>query len=297
MEYIRFFLIICLMYSVVVCYGKSCDELASCHKQIEDVNTLLRKRLEAQQEEEQGRLDQMQSYAKSAFDIAGVCMVVIPDKGIKSNQNASKLLSAIPYVKISLSCFLVLSEVVRWYRGYQFKKNLIELLSYEEFVEKYPHLVHILYSIKLIHSLVKLSSFGTLPQKVFSRIQLVKMALPKPFDKAMNECAKKLYQHSFDARGRFQLIDYDALDHPYTKFYDKVPQDFKDLCWYEDSFLIVSAQDFESEYVLSIENDYNNALIEMIDAGMNNRLDEVLRFKQKYSDRLMNQLYQYYKKH
>jgi len=272
------------------------DEILDCQQKSEELRAMKKAMQLNKNSKSQEVFSNVQTCGRSIVDI--VLLAITAQPHIKKGQTSSicglSVHDRMQIVKGSLSWFLIVVEVARAYHGYREHKRMIESMTYEEFTIDYPQLVIVCCHVSIMKALIALSASGTFPQQIFARIQLVKMSLPQPYEKYANKCAKKLYQRSFDSNGCFQWVDMSVTAHPYKKFYKKVPQDFKGIAYCAQSFPSIINEEYLTPYAVSVANDYNDVLIHMIYAGMQQEKDRLYELRQMYDDSLVQRLYQYY---
>ena len=276
--------------------AKNIDEVLKLQKKSEELRAL-KKAMQAEKiKREQEVFNSLQTYGRSIVDLALIVMIAKP------NSKKEKIISTSCFstqekmliAKSSLSWFLILVEIARIYHGYNEHKKMIESLTYQDFLQDYPELVIALYHISIMKTLIELSISGAFPQQVFARIQLVKMSLPPPYDKYANKCSYKLFKHSFHQNGCFKWVEIGNFNHPYKKFYKKVPQDFKGVAYYASSFPEVICEEYVTPQEEIVSNDYNDRLISIVYAGIKQDKDFLKELSQKYKDGLIQKMCRYY---
>lgn len=194
----------------------------------------------------------------------------------------------------ALGIFLILIDIFCSLKNRQNYQQYLQQLSYDEFIEQFPHLVLLDYHICRIQKMLDLSRTGTLPEQVIARISLVKSSLCYPYDKVLESCAKKLYQLSFDHQSNFTFKEQDIVQTAYKLFYKKVPQNWKQLVCNVKKMPNVIDKRYDSSLAAKVNNQYNQTLLDIIDAGLENNFPRLKRLCRKYQDKLVKRLYQYY---
>ncbi len=292
-------IVVFCMSCFIVCeniQNKDHDEILDCQQKSEELRVIKKAMLLNKNSNSQEVFSNVQTCGRSIVDIVLLAIAAAPSKTKKGQASTCGLSvqDRMQIIKGSLSWFLIVVEVARIYHGYREHKRMIESMTYEEFTIDYPQLMIVLCHVSIMKRLIALTISGTFPQQVFARIQLVKMSLPQPYERYANKCAKKLYTHSFDSKGYFKWVDMCVGVHPYKKFDKKVPQSFKDIVYYAQSFPLVINEEYLTPYAASVTNDYNDVLIHMIYAGMQQNKDQLYELSQMYDDSLVQRLYQYY---
>lgn len=194
----------------------------------------------------------------------------------------------------ALGIFLILIDIFCSLKKRQNYQQYLQQLSYDEFIEQFPHLVLLDYHICRIQKMLDLSRFGTLPEQVIARISLVQSSLCHPYGKVLESCAKKLYQLSFDHQSNFIFTDQYIVQDAYKEFYKKVPQCWKQLACKVKKVPSVIDKRYDSSLAVKVNNQYNQTLLDIIDAGLEENFPRLKRLCRKYQDKLVKRLYQYY---
>lgn len=188
-------------------------------------------------------------------------------------------------------CFIAI-DLFKSLQEYCVYKKWINNLSYHEFVTIFSYLVTVEKHIKQIKNLLDLSKNGSFPEQIKARIDLAQISLCPPYNKIMNDCIKKHCDKHFDESGKFIYKDDDTSLKDYKKFYKKVPQDFKKLALHAQKIShIEQSMNFSNGRV---KNDYNQTLLDMIYAGVDQHFPRLKKLCRKYYDLLIDRLYRYY---
>lgn len=291
------FILLCSIHCFMVSKSIDVNEshgIIDYQQKIEQLRAL-KKVMRDKHQEEVVCCDQINS--RSILDIVLLAATKIPlnhKNGEGFIKRCVSIQDSIVLIKSSLSCILAFIELARMYKGYRENKRKINLMTYEDFIIDFPHLVIALQHVLIMRSLIALDASGTFPQQIFARIHLAKMSLPLPYADYANSCAQQLYTLSFDKKNHFIWVDISMVGHVYKKFYKKVPQDFKRIVLEAQCFPEEIHKEYLSPYAVFIDNDYNNTLIDMIYAGIKQDYEQLYVLSQKYSDGLVNRLYRYY---
>ena len=238
-------------------------------------------------------------YGQAAKQVANSAILIAncvqkKEKAAINNSNLS-LGDCSNIVQAVMAGFVLMVEVARMFHARSLHKKFVHTLTHQDFVIIFPHLAIVEYQILLMKTLIQLSSNGTLPEQVFARIALAKMSLPYPFTKFANKAAKKIYKKSFDKNGNFILTQWPEKKDPYKKFSKKVIQDWKDIALCASSFSQTIQPNYESLVAPMIDTNYNNALIIMIYAGMQQDFQTVVKIQQQFKDDdLVQKLFEWY---
>lgn len=188
-------------------------------------------------------------------------------------------------------CTIELYKAVKNYISY---KRWLKHLSYCEFMTSFAYLLTVEEQIAYIQDFLHKNSYGTFPEKVAARINLVRLSLAKPYDKIINECAQSYFKANFDDLGRLVWHECDDIDLHYKKFYKKVPQDFRDLARCSKKISKSSKYVYASGIAGKTENAYNQTLLDIIYAGIDENFPLLKKLCRSYYDALFEKLYRYY---
>lgn len=295
MKYQIIFLIF-FSFQYVVTTNQDFDE---CAKKIEELKILKMKLQKEAMQHHEELFSNLQTYGRTAGQIATSAILFAGQmQGKNKNQsNGSRLNSTdcANIVQAVVTAFILMVEVARFCHARTMHKKFVNSMTYADFVTNFSHLVLVEYHVLLMKTLISLSQTGNLGQRVFARLTLTKMSLPYPFEKFANKAAKKMYKKSFDKFGNFVLIELSDKKHPYKKFIKKVAQDWKEIALRAQSFSEIIEPEYCSTVASLIDTPYNNALIEIIHAGMKGDFEKIKQIRQPFDgDGLMKRLEQFY---
>lgn len=185
-------------------------------------------------------------------------------------------------------------DLYKSFQAYCAYKKWLKQLSYQEFLATFSYLVHVEQQIKGVRALLELCQFGTFPEKIKARIDLTRLSLCPPYDRVMNDCACKSYEQNFDKHGRFVWREQDIMSVVYKKFYKKVPQDYKGLVRGSKKISDDVQGVYWSDISVQTKNAYNQTLLDMIHAGIEQNFPWLKKLCRNYYDSLIERLYQYY---
>lgn len=210
-----------------------------------------------------------------------------PNQYITRNSDAKLQISG--YVACAIGLYKIARDCVVY--NQRFKQ-----LSYHEFLKKYPCLLEIEKQIACIQDLLCKSCHGTFPEKVASRIALVRLSLASPYDKIMNQCSQNYFNANFNECGEFVWHEKDDAEMYYKKFYRKIPQDFRKLtrCAKNKKISQMPKYAHISSVAERTENVYNQTLLDIVYAGMSENYPLLKKLCRTYYDKLFEKLYQYY---
>jgi hypothetical protein len=216
----------------------------------------------------------LQQYGRCAGQVASSMVLILNKQKEEKNkeQTARPKLSGNDQANIIstvVACFVLLVEFARFCHQRSVAKKTIQAMTYQDFVALFPQLLLLEYQIILMRTLINLTLQGSLAEQVFAQISLTKMALPYPYAKFCNKAAKKMYEKCFDRFGNFVYERLDAKHHPYKKFAKKVAQSWQQLLTRAQQIPTEMYPSYSSEYAGSIDTAYNNALINIIQAKVN----------------------------
>ncbi len=189
---------------------------------------------------------------------------------------------------------LCAKEFYKIVRDFVVYKRWLKHLSYDEFMVNFAHLVVIERQITQIQDLLHTATHGTFPEQLSSRISLARSSLPYPYDQIVNECTMKYYKINFDEQGRLVWKENDMAEESFKKFYKKVPQDFRALARSAKIKLKTVKNDSVLQIIGKTENEYNQTLLDMIVAGIDENFPLLKKLCRNYYDSLIEKLYQYY---
>ena len=271
------------------------DEYANKTEELKAIKIKLQK--DAMQHHEQ-LFSNLQMYGRVVGQVATSAIVLAGQvTGDKNQSNHARLSTGdcTNIVQAVVAGFILMVEVARLCHARAMHKKIVHFMRYSDFVANFPHLVLVEYQIILMKTLIQLSQNGDFGQQIFARIALTKMSLPYPFEKFANKAAKKMFKKSFDKFGNFVWTELYENKDPYKKFTKKVAQNWKDIALCAKSFSEVIEPEYCSTVALLIDTPYNNALVTMIDAGMQGDLQTVQKIKKDFQrDDLIEKLEQFY---
>lgn len=210
------------------------------------------------------------------------------------NKWASRIHMGYGILTIMASIVALVESFIQNYAYNYASRQALRDLSYQDFLHHYTDIVRVWYHIQIFDLLIQMSYLGSFPEQIFARIHLATWTLPGKYRRHMNKCAKKMIKLSFTNSGKFIWKYLEKESHPYKKFVRKVPHDWRQLVQelYFDSW---KEQDqYYSDYTYVLLDEYNVALLHMIDAGMNADKTTLLKIYQSGSDSFIEQLFQYY---
>ncbi|MBP6892688.1 hypothetical protein KBB68_03860 [Candidatus Babeliales bacterium] len=286
----------CFSFQYVVADDKNFDE---CAQKIEELKILKIKLQKETMQHHEELFSNLQMYGRTAGQIATAAILFagqVQSKN-KNQLNASRLSTtdSTNIVQAIVTGFILMVEIARFCHARTMHKKFVNSMTYEDFVTNFSHLVLVEYHILLMKTLISLSQNGNFGQQVFARLMLVKMSLPYPFAKFANKAAKKMYKISFDKFGNFIFVEIFDQKHPYKKFFQKVAQNWKEIALRAQSFSEIIEPEYCSTVSNFINTPYNNALIEIIHAGMKGDFEKILQIRQLFvQNELMKKLEQFY---
>ncbi len=241
----------------------------------------------------------LQTYGRAVGQVATSAILIA---GHVSEKNGNKINSkkfstgdCVNIVQSVVAGFILMVELAKYCHARNIHKKFVKVMTYQDFSVQFPHLVLVEYHILLMKTLLSLSQKGDFGQQVFARIALAKMSLPYPFDKFANKAAKKLFKKSFDKFGNFVWTEWSEKKDPYKKFSKNVAQNWQEIALRAHSFSDVIEAEYYSTVAQFVDTFYNNALIKIINAGMQKKLEFVAKMRQEYlGDNLIEKLCQFY---
>lgn len=279
--------------------GPDNQDFDECAKKIEALKILKMKLQKDAMQHHEELFSNLQTYGRAAGQIATSAILLSGQmQGKDKNQSNGSRLSTTDctnIVQAVVTGFILMIEVARFCHAKSLHKKFVNSMTYEDFVSNFSHLVLVEYHILLMKTLISLSQNGNFGQQVFARLMLTKMSLPYPFEKFANKAAKKMYKKSFDKYGNFIFIELSDKKNPYKKFTKKVAQNWKEIALRAQSFSEIIEPEYCSTVAHLIDTPYNNALIEIIHAGMKGDFEKIVQIRQKFCPNdLMEKLEQFY---
>lgn len=265
--------------------------------QIDKLQELKKKSQESNVQRKTNIFDDLQNYGRLAGQVATSVVLLSSSRQDKKNQNSSFLSvhDQSNIIQATVTCFLLMIELARYCHDCKVQTTAIKAMSYKEFVVNFPNLVLVEHQIILMKRLIDLSMQGTLPERVFSIIQLTKSSLPLPYAKFAEKSAKKMRKECFDDFGNFVLVELSGNKHPYKKFRKKVPQHWHQIAFQANKFPKVIEPYYDSSYASLLDTDYNNALIKIIHAGIKKDMMALQDVRNVYAgNALIEQLFNYF---
>lgn len=195
----------------------------------------------------------------------------------------------------SLVYLFVTIDIVKTLKNYIFEKQKsIQISTYQDFIKDYSYMLPVFTEITSIQKWLHNSRYGTLPEKIMARIYLSQDRFCYQYNCIVNRCAQKLRKKSFDIHGRFIWKDKDPAQFAYKSFYKKVPQAYQGLIadtkkWNQDL-----PQDCKLDVKYSTQNDYNQKLLDIIYAEIDQNYPRLKQLCRKGYDCLIDRLYDYY---
>lgn len=193
-----------------------------------------------------------------------------------------------------ISSILSVLEIGKTIKNYMVYQKWLKDISYAEFVVCFSYLLLLEEQIAYIQDLLHKSSHATFPEQICARLALVRSMLPMPYCQIMHTCAQKYMKANFDEQGHLIWHEQDNASLHYKKFYKRIPQDFKALACSAKKKLSFCKCTHVADVVKKTENAYNQTLLDMVYAGIDQNFPLLKKLCRSYHDRLIERLYQYY---
>lgn len=220
-----------------------------------------------------------------------ICNCISMSTTIKTAKSMFEGNVAVGLVLATYSLFQGFAQI--WHNKKEYRST-IEQMRYTDMMVQYPHLVLIEYQIKLMNLLIEMCCHGTIPEQIFARIHLVSMVLSGPYERHTKKQAKKLYKNYFNKNGHLISIEPFNGKHPFCKFHRKVSNDWHQLVLYASKYPTICTLLFRSPYADLVDNDYNQILLDIVDAGMHGDMEQVEQLCCGHSDFLVSELHSFY---
>lgn len=198
------------------------------------------------------------------------------------------------YLQLALVTYTLLQDCMRIWHDHKMVSNQRKQMLYQDMIVKYPFLWLIEQQICIMKLLIDMCCTGFLPERIFAKIKLASIIIPGPYQRVTKKWSKKLYKSVFDNDGN--LIDARVFEgkHPYQHFADAVTSDWRFLLMNVAKMPTSLVLFHKSKYADKIDNDVNQILLAMIDAGMHNDLALVIKLSENQKHFLVQELSSFY---
>ncbi len=235
--------------------------------------------------------DNAQNIIQATSEVATGCVT----SSIMISSNSTPMVKINAILQLVLATYALISHCCEIIHTKKEQKTWLSSLSYIDIVKKFPQIILIEYQIKIMKLLLEMNIDGNDAEVAFSRIYLVSMILPGPYENLTKRLVKKVYKKYFDKNGSLMSIDFFDELKTSQNFFKKVPSTWEQLIIKVGKFSPKFYLFYDSMYKNTVlTNSYNLKILEMIEAGRTQNIEKMNILLLENSDTIFASIYNIY---
>jgi hypothetical protein len=173
------------------------------------------------------------------------------------------------------------------------QKKLVEAMTYQQMVIKFPQIVLIEYQLKIIKLLLEMHSSSNLAERAFARIHLVSLILPRPYEGMSKKLAKKTFKKYFNQEGDLVSLEECVEEKIYLKFLNNISINWQTLVLNAQKLSTDVSLFTPSQYMYVQESSWNQKIMQMIEASRNKDIEKLYELQPNILEATLQELYDF----